>query len=177
VVRDFCTPIATYVTVSHALWMPDEQEQEAERGYSEKHAHVVLRKHRRGNDEKSVCGRWKNDVPYPVFQDRGVERRAPPCAIERDSPFDSFATRASLVSSASAAKIGVYFLRQTAVLGVLGNVLLDVLHLLRPSIVVHAERLALPMRRDHVKSRLREHEQRAARNLLQPEFYEGSRLA
>src|ERR1035438_3156067 len=97
--------------------------------------------------------------------------------IEQGRPPQSFATSASRVSSPSAANTGARVCRLAAMrLRLFCDMLLDVLHLLCPTAVVHAECFVATVAGDFVKARLREHKQGAACGLLQPEFDKGGRF-
>src|SRR5260370_9963509 len=86
------------------------------------------------------------------------------------------ATKASRVSSPSAEKIGPACARPV-IPPLCGDISLDSLELLGPALVVHAERLGAPRRRDAVEARLGDGELVAARNFLEPELDNGLRLA
>src|ERR1019366_694911 len=89
----------------------------------------------------------------------------------------SFATSASRVSSPSAENVGARVCRLAALrLRRLCDMLLDVLHLRCPTALIHAECFGAAVTGDLVEAGLREHKQRAACGLLQPEFDESGRL-
>ena len=75
------------------------------------------------------------------------------CEIERGSPPESLATNASRVSSPSAANTGAGPLSLMATpLRLLCDMFLDILHLLRPAAVVHAERFGAAVAGNLVKT-------------------------
>src|SRR5258708_848981 len=97
--------------------------------------------------------------------------------IEQGRPAQSFATNDSRVSSPSAANTGARTNRWTAIrLRGLCDIVLDVLHLLCPATVIHAESLEAAIAGDLVEAGLCQQEQGAAGGLLQPEFDERGRL-
>src|SRR5215469_102383 len=93
------------------------------------------------------------------------------CVIEQGCPPESFATKASRVSSPNAAKTGACALPLEArLLRCFCNISLDVLHLFCPAALIPAEGFKTNVAGDIVETRLREHKQRASCGLLQPEF-------
>src|ERR1700736_1169572 len=97
--------------------------------------------------------------------------------MEHGRPRQSFATSDSRVSSPSAAKTGAFASRWAAILlRFLGDMALDVLHLLCPTAVIHAKRFEAAVAGDFVEAGFCDHKQRAGRGLLQPEFDERGRL-
>src|SRR5437762_7371310 len=87
----------------------------------------------------------------------------------------SRATRASRVSSPSAAKIGSARVRP-AVLRLARDMSLDVLHLLGPTLVVHPEGFGPAGGRDAIEAGLDHGQARPTGSVLQTEFDEGRRL-
>src|SRR5271169_3107822 len=97
--------------------------------------------------------------------------------MERASPPQSFSTRYSRVWSPSAANTGACA-RDLAVmlLRVLRDIAFDVLHLLGPATVIHAECFQASVAGDLVEAGFREHEQGTARDRLESEFDKRGRL-
>src|SRR5215831_17287241 len=94
--------------------------------------------------------------------------------IEQGCPPESFATKASRVSSPNAAKTGACVLPLAArLLRCFCNISLDVLHLFCPTALIPAEGFKTNVAWDIVETRLREQKQRASGGLLQPEFDKG----
>src|SRR6266542_3691362 len=97
-------------------------------------------------------------------------------AIDRGCPLLSLAMSESLVSSPSAAKIGAYLRRPAAALRALRDMTFDVLHLLCPAIIVHAQRFNPSVSGNLVESGLGNHEQRTAYGLLEAKLDERRRF-
>src|ERR1700674_2345704 len=110
-------------------------------------------------------------IAWRVTADPAVSR-----TIDCGPPAHSRATSASRVSSPSAAKTGPARARP-AVLALCGDMPLDVLELLGPALVVHAEGLGAARGRYLVEARLGHGELRAAGDLLETELHESRRLA
>src|ERR1700730_2846590 len=73
--------------------------------------------------------------------------------MEHGRPLQSFATSDSRVSSPSAAKTGAFASRWAAILlRFLGDMALDVLHLLCPTAVIHAKRFEAAVAGDFVEA-------------------------
>src|SRR5215467_426034 len=91
--------------------------------------------------------------------------------IDRGCPLESFATKASRVSSPNAAKAGACaFPLAVSLLRCFCNISLDVLHLFSPTALIPAEGFKTKVAGDIVETRLREHKQCATCGLLEPEF-------
>src|ERR1700741_632003 len=97
--------------------------------------------------------------------------------MERGCPPDSFRTSNSRVSSPSAAKIGARARGLVVTLfRPLRDILFNVLHLLSPTTIIHAERFQSTVAGDFVEAGLREQKQRTGWGLLQFEFDERRRF-
>src|SRR5215470_5679267 len=97
--------------------------------------------------------------------------------MERGCPRESFATSDSRVSSPKAAKTGAGTRPLAAMLlRRFCNISLDVFHLLCPTAFIPAEGFKTEVPGQIVKTALGEHEQRAIRCLLQPEFDQRGRI-
>src|SRR5260370_17163984 len=83
------------------------------------------------------------------------------------------AASAGRVSSPSAAKTAAWLCRLAPTpLRSLCDIALDVFQLLSPAVVIHAKRFQTALARNLVEARLRHHQQRALRALLQRELDE-----
>src|ERR1700747_1187618 len=97
--------------------------------------------------------------------------------MERGWPPQSFATSDSRVSSPRAAKTGARAARLAVMrLRPLRDIALNILHLLCPAPVIHAECFEAAAAGDFVETGFTEQKQCAARGLFQPEFDERRRL-
>src|SRR5262249_26175683 len=97
--------------------------------------------------------------------------------MERVSPLHSAETSARRVSSPSAAKTAACCRRLAALASPLGrDMFLDVLHLRRPTPIVHAERLGPAVGGNPVEARLGQAQQRAGGGLLEAELDQRWRL-
>src|SRR5215472_3315639 len=97
--------------------------------------------------------------------------------MEQRSPPESFATKASRVSSPNAAKTGACALPLAArLLRCFCNMSLDVLHLFCPAALIPTEGFKTKVAKDIVETGLREHKQRASCGLFQPELDKGGRV-
>src|SRR5215831_12737541 len=91
--------------------------------------------------------------------------------MEQGCPPESFATKASRVSSPNAAKTGACaFPLAVRLLCCFCNISLDVPHLFCPTAFIPAEGFKTKVARDTVETRLREHQQCASCSLLQPDL-------
>jgi hypothetical protein len=93
--------------------------------------------------------------------------------IDRGSPPHNFLTSESRVSSPSAANTGARARRPP----LRADMAFDVLHLLSPSTIIHAERLSSPPTRKLVKTRFNHCQQRPVRRRLQSKLNQGWRLS
>src|SRR5208282_5077540 len=88
------------------------------------------------------------------------------CEMEQGCPSMSFATKASRVSSPSAANTSAWvFCLVDLLLRRLCDIFLDVLHLLGPAALVPSERFEAAVAGEFVKAGLRNHKQRTCRSL------------
>src|SRR5262249_37620026 len=98
-------------------------------------------------------------------------------AIDKCSPPLKRATSARRPSSAKAVNSGALRCnRRARLLAVSVDMAFDILHLGRPTSVVHAKGLVAPRRRDRVEARLGDRESRAAGDRLQAEFHQRRRF-
>src|SRR5712671_4231243 len=93
--------------------------------------------------------------------------------MERGSPSLSFVIITRRVSSPRAAKTGaVASVLAVMTLCAFRDMVFDVLHLLGPATIIHAEGFEAAVAWDFVETRFREQQQRAGGGLLQSEFDE-----